>query len=782
LSRLRDLIHEAHRRSLWQVLGIYMVGSWVVLQVVEAITNSAGLPDWTPGFAFVLLMIGFPVVIATAFVQEGAPRRSVDSEEAPEVVRSPGGGPGLDTNLAAGTGSLDRPSTRPSAIKRFLTWKLAIGGGLAASILLAVSVGAYFFMWSNGIGAVGSLEARGVFEQGEVIVLADFSNTSNDESLGMLVTETLRIDLASSPNLNVAEPASVSRVLGLMGRPSDTPLTSELAREVALRSGIKAILEGSVGSAGEGYLLLATIRSASDGTALASLRRTARNQAEVIDAIDGLSQDIREKAGEPLRSIKAEAPLAAVTTSSLRALELFVLSDQVITRSGDWERGIGLLEEAVTLDPDFAMAYRKMSALQFNAGRSSAEQAASIQRAYELGDRLTDRERGLATADYHRRVTRDRTAAIEAFERVLERYPDDAAALNNLSIEYATSGRFEEAEALLDRAVSGPGESRVAHANRILAKRMLRDTVGAREARELQGERYPERSNLEELSDWYYFTARADDAASHSAARESGDPSAGPGWVAVGATMTATVDLLAGRPNEARRHMADAEEYLSGESNTEFRMLAVLDHAVVDLLSGDADAAKTRLRQALDSGQFDHIEADYREWLPWIGTLIWSGDREAARNLLARAGEEISAVQAVWSDELQEWGAAMFAGTDDPRTGVERLLRLRSRRRCDACYGVDVALFADAAGEKERAVAEYERLFWGADPGRVRRGAMPLALRRLGPLYEDLGNNEKAIEWYDRLVTWYAHAEPSQRSLADEARGRIAALTAEAGL
>ena len=71
MSRLKRLIQEIHRRSLWQVLGIYLGGAWVALQGVEALVSVLGLPDWVPGFALVLLIVGLPIVLATAFVQEG---------------------------------------------------------------------------------------------------------------------------------------------------------------------------------------------------------------------------------------------------------------------------------------------------------------------------------------------------------------------------------------------------------------------------------------------------------------------------------------------------------------------------------------------------------------------------------------------------------------------------------------------------------------------------------------------------------------------------------------
>ncbi|NIP60732.1 MAG: hypothetical protein GWO17_23020, partial [Gemmatimonadetes bacterium] len=73
LNPLKHIVGEVHRRSLWQVLAIYVAASWVVFEVVQTLTEGLGLPGWFPGFAFVLLLIGLPVVLATAFVQEGGP-------------------------------------------------------------------------------------------------------------------------------------------------------------------------------------------------------------------------------------------------------------------------------------------------------------------------------------------------------------------------------------------------------------------------------------------------------------------------------------------------------------------------------------------------------------------------------------------------------------------------------------------------------------------------------------------------------------------------------------
>jgi hypothetical protein len=73
MSALNNLFREVHRRSIWQAVPIYLVGAWGTLQVAEGVTENAGLPDWVPPLALVLLVVGLPVVLATAFVQEGMP-------------------------------------------------------------------------------------------------------------------------------------------------------------------------------------------------------------------------------------------------------------------------------------------------------------------------------------------------------------------------------------------------------------------------------------------------------------------------------------------------------------------------------------------------------------------------------------------------------------------------------------------------------------------------------------------------------------------------------------
>ncbi len=121
MAHLKQLIHEIHRRSLWQVLGIYLVASWLVFQVVQTLTEGLGLPDWVPPIALILLLIGLPIVLATAFVQEGGGARG---EEPNRASMAPG-----EVPSAADTGE----SAELAASGGAGSWRSAGAGGAAVS-------------------------------------------------------------------------------------------------------------------------------------------------------------------------------------------------------------------------------------------------------------------------------------------------------------------------------------------------------------------------------------------------------------------------------------------------------------------------------------------------------------------------------------------------------------------------------------------------------------------------------------------------------------------------
>jgi tetratricopeptide (TPR) repeat protein len=770
MNAFRSFVREIHRRSLWQVVSIYLVGSWGALQVADQVTQSAGLPDWVPSVALLLLVIGLPIVAATAFVQEG-----MSAGEAGDAGPEEAGAPAADPpeNLSPGTGSLDRPSTRPSRTSRLLTWRNAIGGGVLAAALLGVLVASYFIMRAAGIGPVASLAAQGLIDAGEPVILSEFSNSSNDASLGSVVTEALRVDLASSNALALVPPSRVSEVLERMQRDPSEALTADLANEVAVRDGIKAVIEGEVGSAGSGYILVATLRSSESGVALATFRRTAKGPDGVIDAIDGLSQDIREKAGESLKSIKAEPPLESVTTTSLDALRKYSQAE-ALADQGEYRRARTLLREAVDEDPDFAMAWRKLAVVIQSAGGEPGEEADAATRAYELRDHLTERERLQAIAYYNNVVTQDLQAQIEAYQALLEKWPDDASGLNNLAIAYGGGGRWEDALVLLKRAVSGPGESSPAWTNLVATYVSLGDLDAARVAQDSMEARYPKRTGWN-LYDRYGIEAAAGNfAEAHRLGEEMVQlPDVPAAWHSGGSSMMAWVDAAQGKLSEATEHLrgqraADRADERFGDGLNRALDLADIQAIVLP----DGAGAKRTLTEILDSGDLDKVPAKARPYQSLVHQLGALGMLDQARAQLADWDRIVSGGSAV--SEARRYLDAR-ALSDEGAT-ADGLGRLRNELPCPGCYVWQLAVLEQKLGHLDDAAQLYETSVAREQVGRPFGILRVMAQERLGQVYEAMGDSVKAAEHYARFAEAWADADASLQPRVREARQKAESL------
>ena len=148
---------------------------------------------------------------------------------------------------------------------------------------------------------------------------------------------------------------------------SSTPLTAQVAREIAERAGAAAVVTGEIATLGSGYVLSVRLLSAKDGATLLAERETANDASGLIPAVDRLSRKLREGIGESLRTIRGGEPLEAVTTSSLEALRKYSQGNRASDLS-QYEQARDLLEAAIRLDSNFAMAHRKLAVILGNMG------------------------------------------------------------------------------------------------------------------------------------------------------------------------------------------------------------------------------------------------------------------------------------------------------------------------------------------------------------------------------------------------------------------------------
>ena len=200
-----------------------------------------------------------------------------------------------------------------------------------------------------------------------------------------------------------------------MKRPLETRLTPEVAREVCERSGSDAVLEGSIASLGNQYVLWLSTKSCRTGEALAQEQAPARTKEEVLNALSRIAIQVRTRLGESLTTIQQHSkPLEEATTSSLEAFRAYSAARSAVYAHGQGA-AIPHLQRATALDPQFAMAHALLGFYSWNRGQTDFG-AEEIRKAHELRDRVSDRERFYILMLYDREVTGNLQKELQTLE------------------------------------------------------------------------------------------------------------------------------------------------------------------------------------------------------------------------------------------------------------------------------------------------------------------------------------------------------------------------------
>jgi DNA-binding winged helix-turn-helix (wHTH) protein len=256
----------------------------------------------------------------------------------------------------------------------------------------------------------------------DVLVLADFANTTGDPVFDGTLRQGLSIQLEQSPFLSIVSDEKIQQTLGLMGQPADAKLIPAIAREVCQRTASAAVLDGSIARIGTQYLLTLKAVNCESGKTLASTEAKASDENHVLDALGKVSVDIRNKLGESLSTIqKFDTPLEQATTPSLEALKAYSSGMHALRTKGP-ETATPLFKHAVELDPNFAVAYAFLGIM----ASTTLEPGLSVKyrtKAYELRDRASEAEKYWITATYHKGVSGNIPKAIEACDLWIQDYP-----------------------------------------------------------------------------------------------------------------------------------------------------------------------------------------------------------------------------------------------------------------------------------------------------------------------------------------------------------------------
>jgi len=305
-------------------------------------------------------------------------------------------------------------------------------------------IGALFMISLVAVGGYWYFRLRPVLTDRDSIVLADFTNTTGDPVFDGTLRQGLAIQLVQSPFLNLVSKDRTRRALSAMGEPADAPLTPKVAQELCLRTGAKAVLEGSIARVGAHYSVILNADRCSDGESMTSVAAQASDKEHVLPVLGKVATEMRAKLGESLATVqKYDTPLEQATTPSLEALQAYSLGRRIMDLKGDYAAALPMFQSATRLDAKFAMAYAG-SGTAYYALEESTKASESLKIAYDLRQQVSPRERFEIEALYHWFATGDLEKAVTVYEQWSRVYPRDDVPPNNLGVLYQELGRNEE--------------------------------------------------------------------------------------------------------------------------------------------------------------------------------------------------------------------------------------------------------------------------------------------------------------------------------------------------
>jgi serine/threonine protein kinase/tetratricopeptide (TPR) repeat protein len=608
------------------------------------------------------------------------------------------------------------------------------------------------------------------------VLVADFADLTGDETLAAAVTEALRTDLSQSSVIRVMTPRQVRASLQLMEQSPDIALDDSLARELAQREGVKAFVTGSLARLSSAYTLTVQLVAAHSGEALVSVRETAADSSEIIEAVDRASKVLRRRIGESLRDVERAPTVHQATTASLPALRLYT-EGQKLVRQGKRTQAVDMLEQAVMLDTSFASAHLSLAFLYGSmADPGRAERAG--QRAYAHRDRLPFLERGflLGSRAYARQ---DYETSIRVYSDVVGRYPENLAAINNLALAYRDSKQFAAAESLFRRAFEV--DSTVAnvlfglHSAQLLGGKFAEATA----TMDTLALRFPDHPILmvEALQD--------------AAAQQDWPRAERVAWATIEKHGSDTLQLV--DPYEALAAIASARGRLRESEQlwrTHFaitRATGVMGRHVNGALQmawlkityyHDTAGAVAFLDSTLAATPLDSLLPGDRPYWNIATFYQATGQRTRVAPMVA-AARRTDSILARHPADSGAWGKGSEAfAAGRYREAIDHLLHAVSKTSCTICVFPDLARAYDAAGQSREAAEMYQRYVTTPWLWRYEYDALELgpALKRLAELNEKLGNRAEARAAWEKLLALWDRADPVLRPILDTARMKVSQL------
>ncbi len=315
----------------------------------------------------------------------------------------------------------------------------------AGVIAIALAVGGYLW-WhghaSSGTGTASSAAAP--IGEKDSIILSDFTNQTGDPVFDTTLNQALAIQLEQSPLLTIVSENHLRQSLKYLGKSSDEKITPEIAREIGVREGIKAIISGTVSRLGNDYIVTLEAQSTSTGDPIAREQAQAADKDHVLAALDKTTTAMRARLGESLSSIqKLDTPLGQATTPSLEAFRAYALGDAEHLAGKDRPDAEQHYLRALELDPKFAMAWARLGVVYANSGATGKAEE-YYRKGFELSNNVSEREKLYIDGHYYNDVEGDLPKGIASLELATRTYPRNQDYWINLGAAYSSLGDLQK--------------------------------------------------------------------------------------------------------------------------------------------------------------------------------------------------------------------------------------------------------------------------------------------------------------------------------------------------
>jgi len=273
------------------------------------------------------------------------------------------------------------------------------------------------------------------FANRDWVVVGSLKNMTTQKVFDESLQTAFRVGLEQSRYVNVLPELQVRAALKRMERdPAATVLDRATGSEVALRESARALILPTIAEVGGRVRLTAEVVDPTTQTSVYSDSVDGVGEESVLPSMDDLLKKMRGRLGESMAAIgNTSAPLAQITTGNLEALRALAKAESEQGK-GKVNDSMLLLQEALRLDPKFALAWARLSTVQNAYLNDSKAAYASLQSALANRERLSAREQLFldgTLAQYE-----DANKWIDRWTVAVQLYPDAVAAQQNLGLGY----------------------------------------------------------------------------------------------------------------------------------------------------------------------------------------------------------------------------------------------------------------------------------------------------------------------------------------------------------